>query len=342
MRRFFHGTLPGAPVRSSAAFLALLLVPGLGLGSPILALARTQDTVPPPAGQNPSPMVELTREHARISARELPGEVRSVDVGLRNAVRVFVPEGTALERPRLLVHFHGAPFIPEYAVSKVNAGYVVATAHIAPGSRGYELAFDDPAVFDALLAAVTHELTRLHGAPLTFKDVTLSAFSAGYGAIRALLRQPAHFDRVAAVLLLDGLHTGYLPPEKVLHQGGRLDTSKLEPFVRFARAAVQGEKRFLITHSEIFPGTFASTTETTDHLLEQVGLQRKAVLEWGPLGMQQLSHVLCRGFEVRGFAGNSAPDHIDHFHGMFRFLELLDRFESTESARAATDPRCRR
>ena len=302
--------------------------------------AHGQDTIPPPASQNPSPMVEYTREHARVSERDLPGEARSVDLGLRSAVRLFVPEGTELERPRLLVHFHGASFIPEYAVSSVGARYVVATVHIAPGSGGYERAFKDPAVFDSLLTAVGRELTDIAGAPVKLEDVTLSAFSAGYGAIRALLRHPKHFDRADAVLLLDGLHTGYEPPGMVLDRGGRLDATKLEPFVRLARAAVEGAKRFLITHSEIFPGTFASTTETTDHLLQELGLHRVAVLEWGPLGMQQLSHVRCGGFEVRGFAGNSAPDHIDHFHGMYSFLEALDRLNPSGSVGASTGPGC--
>ncbi len=316
--------------------VGLLLTAGIVLGFSNPAPARGQDTVPPPASQNPSPMIEHTREHGRISESELAGKVRSVDVGLRRAVRLFVPKGTELERPRLLVHFHGAAFIPEYAVSEIDAPYVAATVHIAPGSSGYERAFEDPAAFDSLLAAVRRELSLLAGAPVTFEDVTLSAFSAGYGAIRALLRQPGHFERADAVLLLDGLHTGYEPPRVVLDQGGRLEAAKLEPFVRFARAAVAGEKRFLVTHSEIFPGTFASTTETADYLLEQLGLQREAVLRWGPLGMQQLSHVRCGGFEVRGFAGNSAPDHIDHYHGMYAFLDALDRIAEGESMNGET------
>ncbi len=320
----------------------LLLAVGIGLEFVSPATGRGQDTVPPPASQNPSPMVEHTREHGRIPESELAGEVRSLDVGLRRAVRLFVPEGRAFERLRLLVHFHGAAFIPEYAVSEIDEPYVVATVYLAPGSSVYQRAFDDPAAFDALLAAVNRELTELAGAPVTFEHLMLSAFSAGYGAICALLRHPGHFERIDAVLLLDGLHTGYLPPRKVLHDGGRLDASKLEPFVRFARAAVAGEKRFLITHSEIFPGTFASTTETADYLLGELGLPREAVLEWGPLGMQQLGHVLCRGFEVQGFAGNSAPDHIDHFHGMYYFLEVLENLDSTESGNEATDLRCER
>jgi hypothetical protein len=39
--------------------------------------------------------------------------------------------------------------------------------------------------------------------------------------------------------------------------------------------------------------------------------------------MQQLSEVHAGRFELLGFAGNSAPDHIDQFQGMPEFLERL-------------------
>src|SRR5262249_39058750 len=93
--------------------------------------------------------------------------------------------------------------------------------------------------------------------------------------------------------------------------------------VRFARDAAAGKKQFLVTHSEVFPGTFASTTETADHLLRELGLKRKAVLEWGPIGMQQLSDVRKEDLHVRGFAGNSAPDPVDHLHALPDFLRQL-------------------
>jgi hypothetical protein len=83
---------------------------------------------------------------------------------------------------------------------------------------------------------------------------------------------------------------------------------------------VRGEKRFVVTHSEIFPGTFASTTETADWLLSALGLHRTAVLRWGPRGMQQLSEAHAGRFELLGFAGNSAPDHVDQLHAMPEFL----------------------
>ena len=97
----------------------------------------------------------------------------------------------------------------------------------------------------------------------------------------------------------------------------------MEPFHRYASLAAARSKRLIITHSEIFPGTFASTTETTDDLLRELGLKRTSVLRWGPGGMQQLSEARRGGLLILGFAGNSAPDHVDHLHGMAAFVPLL-------------------
>ena len=127
-------------------------------------------------------------------------------------------------------------------------------------------------------------------------------------------------SRVDAVLLLDGMHTSYVPEGQPLAAGGTLDTTNLIAFAAFARAAMRGEKRFVVTHSEIFPGTFASTTETADWLLHSLELVRTPVLTWGPRGMQQLSEIRAGRFELLGFAGNSGPDHIDHLHAMPELL----------------------
>lgn len=81
----------------------------------------------------------------------------------------------------------------------------------------------------------------------------------------------------------------------------------------------------LIAHSEIFPGTYASTTETADWTIRALGRPRTAVLQWGPRGMQQLSEVWHKGFRVLGFAGTTTPDHIDQLHAM---PELLKRVRS--------------
>ena len=292
----------------------------MGFSAPLAA----QGSVPPPAPQNPSPMVEHTRKHERIAPRKLPGIRRSFSGPLGKPVELFIPAGTRhADALNLVLYFHGSPFVPEYAVSKVGGDHVVAVVSLAPGSGVYDRTFSDPAVYDSLLARLGREAGAAMHQPATFRTVILVGFSAGYGAVRAILRDARHFAQVDAVLLLDGLHTSYIPDGVPLAKGGTLDEKPLEPFVNFARAAISGDKRFLITHSEIFPGTFASTTETTDYLVQTLGLTLEPVVRWGPHGMQQLSETRKGRFAILGFAGNSAPDHIDHAQGMPTFLSML-------------------
>jgi hypothetical protein len=171
-----------------------------------------------------------------------------------------------------------------------------------------------------IYGAIAREVDAARGRPTRIARVVHVGYSAGHGAVRAILREPRHFARVDAVLLLDGMHTSYVPEGGLLATGASLDTANLAAFAGFARAAVRGEKRFVVTHSEIFPGTFASTTETADWLLAAIGLRRVAVLRWGPRGMQQLSEARAGGFSLLGYAGNSAPDHVDQLHAMPELL----------------------
>jgi hypothetical protein len=141
--------------------------------------------------------------------------------------------------------------------------------------------------------------------------------------VREIIKSSEGAERVGFVLLIDGLHAGY--------EGGRpgpleskLVTADLEPFVSFAREAVAGKKQMIVTHSEIFPGTFASTTETADYLLRELGVKRTAVLKWGPMGTQQLSEARKGKLFVAGYAGNSAPDHVDQLHALPEFLTWVE------------------
>ena len=275
-------------------------------------------------GQNPSPMVETTRAHERLTPGSPSGVVRTVPGPGDRSVDVFIPAATVATEPVIVVvHFHGAAWIPHQAVAVLGNNAVSAVVNLGSGSSAYDRAFSDPTAIAELLRRIDREVAGVLEGPARFGDVALTAFSAGHGAVRAILRDTANAASVASVLLLDGMHTSYVPPATVLADSGSLDTRNLAEFAAFARAAISGEKRFLITHSEIFPGTFASTTETADWLLSDLGLRRTAVLEWGPRGMQQLSRVHTGGFEVLGYAGNSAPDHVDHLHALPELLARL-------------------
>ena len=271
-----------------------------------------------------SPMVESTRAHERLAPRDLPGVRLPIAGPAGRPAELFVPASArSAQRIDLVVHFHGAAFLPGEAVASCRRDAAVVVVNLGAGSGVYHRAFDDASAFDSLLAHVESALARDARSPVRIDRVVLSAFSAGHGAVRAILRDPRHFDRVDAILLLDGLHTSYVPEGVPLADGGVLDTTNLVALTAFARRAAMGSSRMLVTHSEIFPGTYASTTETADWMVRSLGATRVAVMRWGPRGMQQLSEARIGGWTLLGFAGNSAPDHIDHFHAMPELLARL-------------------
>lgn len=284
----------------------------------------TQPDTPAQASQNPSPMVEHTRAHERIDEGVYPGLRFAVDDLLDKPVEVYLPARyEAADSARLLIHFHGAAYVPMHAANAAPAPYVAAVVNLGSGSAVYERAVADASTWPRLVAAIEDGLARRLDDTPALAGTYLSAFSAGYGAVRALLRADSTFATLDGVILLDGLHTDYVPDRTPLADGEALNTTKMDPFLRLARAATEGDKQFLITHSEIFPGTYASTTETADYLLDRLALKRTPVLQWGPGGMQQLSEVRQGRFIVLGFAGNTAPDHVDHLHALPRFLAML-------------------
>ena len=260
--------------------------------------------------QNPSPMVEHTRAHRRLPERTPPGTREKLATGT-----LFLPAGwKAGKDAALLVFFHGGEWLPEMAAARNRMA--VVTIQAGSGSTVYARLFQSPDRFPALLHEA-EDRARTH-----FAHVLLGGWSAGCGAVRQILQTPDSYARVGAVLAIDGIHTGYTDGKPGPLES-RIDTANLQIWLQLARDAVAGRKRFIVTHSEIFPGTFASTTETADYLLAQLGLKPQPVLRWGPMGLQQLSQVRAGKFLLMGFAGNSAPDHVDQLHSLPVWLKEL-------------------
>jgi len=275
-------------------------------------------------------MVDSIRAHERLEKKGLPGQSIVLRDVLAKPIEVYrTHPAQALHKTDLLLHFHGAGYVPKHAVHSSGHPFVLAAIHLGSGSSVYETAFQDESAFPTLVKRIMESVSE--GTTSAGKEarIYLSSFSAGYGAVRAILRH--HAPAIQGIVLLDGLHTDYVPARRVLAQGGVLNTKKLDVFLQFARLALDGSKTLLITHSEIFPGTYASTTETADFIISALGLQRRPVLKWGPVGMQMLSETRAKGLSILGFAGNTAPDHIDHFHGLPEFLPLILR-QTNETA----------
>jgi hypothetical protein len=264
--------------------------------------------IPAQQAQNPSPMVEHTRAHPRLKEESPPGRREKLELGT-----LFIPAAIEREAP-LLFFFHGGTWLPEVAAAR-NAMAVVSV-QAGSGSGTYTRLFEDPDRFQALLKEAAEK------SGLRFTRVLLGGWSAGCGAVRQILKSPAAYERVAGVLLIDGIHTDY-PDGKPGPLESKIGTENLEIWLQVSRDAVAGKKRVIVTHSEIFPGTFASTTETADHLLRALAITRTAVLKWGPMGTQQLSEARSASFLLLGYAGNSAPDHVDQLHSLPDYLAMM-------------------
>lgn len=261
--------------------------------------------------QNPSPMVEHARPHPRLKQESPTGHREPLAMG-----SVFIPDKLRSRKTvPLVIHFHGGTWLPEIAAAR-DGHFASIAIQLGSGSAAYGKPFASPNVF----AKLVREAESKSG--VRFQPVVLSAWSAGYGAVREILRVPENYARVDKVLLIDGLHASYVSG-KPGPQESELAAGDLDIFLQFARDAVAKRKTLIVTHSEIFPGTFASTTETADWLLKQLGLRRTAQLRNGPMGMQQLSEAASGNFRVIGYAGNSAPDHVDQLHSLPQFLKWL-------------------
>ena len=247
--------------------------------------------------QNPSPMVEHTRPHPRVREAAAPGARYTI-----GGATLYVPHSLDSHRT-LMVFFHGGTWLPEIAASENHMAVISAEA-AEPGQ----------------LLNLVAEAPRVSG--LRFNRLILGCWSGGCQTIRAMLPTPEIYDRVNGVLCIDGMHTAYTSdtPDR---SNPNIDTSRLDIWVQLAKDAVAGKKRFVVTHSEVFPGTYASTTETADYLLGQLRLQRREVLKWGPMRTQQLSEAEAGRFLLVGYAGNSAPDHVDQLHSLPAYLKWM-------------------
>jgi hypothetical protein len=277
-----------------------------------------------PAQQNPSPMVEYTREHPRLTKTQPEGHRLTLELGTLFVPKSLIsPKTMSLERHentskraiKLLFFFHGGDWLPEFAAAQ-QRNMAVITVQAGAGSGSYVKLFTDPTRFSRLIA----EAEAKSG--LTFGEIDLGGWSAGCGALRQILGDPASYDRVSGVLCIDGVHTGYVN-DKPGPEESQIETDNLQNWLRLGRDAMAEKKRFILTHSEIFPGTFASTTETADYLLREWGLVAHPVVKWGPMKTQMLSEERAGGLLVVGFAGNSAPDHVDQLHSLPEYLSWL-------------------
>jgi hypothetical protein len=201
----------------------------------------------------------------------------------------------------VMIHFHGHEAARKEWVQVMDHTVLVGI-DLGLGSGSYETAFQAPDVFPRLVDSIERAVAKKAGKKSAHaRRIGLSAWSAGYGALQWILAQDFAKKRVDTVILLDGLHCGYL--------GAALNGQQIAPFTEFAKLAAEGERLMFVSHSSIIPPGYASTTETADYLIHETGGKPHGVHGAGPAGMDLISRYSKGSFHVRGFSGNDKMDH---------------------------------
>ena len=201
----------------------------------------------------------------------------------------------------LMVHFHGHEAVRKEWV-QVMDGAVLAGIDLGLGSGAYEDAFQAPDVFPRLIESIEKAVAKKAGRKAAHvRHLGLSSWSAGYGAVQHILMQKYAREHVDTVILLDGLHCGY--------SGNAINGQPIAMFTDFAKRAAAGETLMFVSHSSIIPPGYASTTETADYLVHEVGGKLRDTRGVGPMGMDMITRFSKGNFHVRGFSGNDKMDH---------------------------------
>ena len=228
------------------------------------------------------------------------------------SIVICYPSEMESEPMDLLIHFHGAVSVVSDNYLKSKIGGVLVVINFKGLSSAYAKPFQAaPGLFDEMLDKVS----RLGGrqSKFTLGRITLSSFSAGYGAVREILKTPASFDRIDVLVAADSLYAS-------LESDGSARRPLIQhmmDYTRFARLAVEGKKQFLITHT-MQETPYASTTETADYLLQAVGLARQpdSSRPGEPESLRLASKATKGKFTVLGYEGTSGSAHLEHLRNI--------------------------
>jgi hypothetical protein len=225
-------------------------------------------------------------------------------------------------RPRegkadMLVFFHGHPPVVRSNLTRSGKAAALVVVNFNGLSAAYAKPFADTNLFGKILADAHKELSRQSGRELAQGKLAVASFSAGYGAVREILKQAAWREQITDLVLADSLYAGYVERDS----RNVVNPEHIRDFIRFAQRAARGEARMIVTHSAQVPEGYASTTETAEELLRAVNARRFPT----EAGSHQTALRLTsrgdeRSFQVFGYAGGTAEDHMGHLRNVWLAL----------------------
>lgn len=247
---------------------------------------------------------------------------------------LFVPPTFALPadgRVDLAVHFHTEPWfaIEEHLRRGLIGPLLVVT--VGQGSSAYARPFRDADRFGRLLDAVGVKLTPQADRLATVRNVDVTSFSAGYGAVREILKQERYVERIRRVVLLDSLYASWDPASTQPGATSRPLPENMLPFARFVELAAEGRKTFVLTHSSV-QTPYANTQATADWIAAHVGARWIEVPAGTTPASTDPDFPLYRRADLGhlhlwGYGGDAAQAHLTHVRHLADVWKALDAAE---------------
>ena len=261
-----------------------------------LALLSAAQAIEPPA----MPQRAIAPDKAALKGRKIPLE----EGGLK--FTLFVPENWQPTNRIVTVHFHTAEWFVIQEHIRRGAMHPLATFYLGEGSTVYRRAFEDKRRLRRVMEVIGHELSIEPG------PIEVSSFSAGYGAVREIVKEQEYFDGIGTIVLADSMYAA-------LETNGvrRPLREHIDVWAPFARAAMNGEKTFVITYSAVPTTSYASSSECARALLSTLGASEREVPAGSSAAASDKDFPLLRRADtgylhVWGYGGTNAQAHMTH------------------------------
>lgn len=269
--------------------------------------------------------VQLPRMDSLTLSKELSGienlKSAGITIPLQEYAWFYVPTKETLinqKQIKLTFHFHTAVAYAIREHLERGASNPLLVFNAGSGSRAYQFPFESTTLFSQLQKQALLECVNLGASKKAeISEIEISSFSAGYGAVREILKTPAYVRKISTVILTDSMYASYADQEK-----GIPVQEHIQPFVDFAKLACNGEKTFLITYSLVVPGAYASTAECAAAIVHQLGGEpakinsSQSVEDGDRASYPMIARYDHQGLHVWGFAGDDANAHTAHVHSL--------------------------
>lgn len=231
---------------------------------------------------------------------------------------LFIPDDWKPQRVNhLWAHFHSAAW---YIVSEYQRGNnhdLLLVFNLGQGSSTYEKPFKDKVIFQKWVEAVEQATNA------KVSDLNFSSFSAGYGAVRALIKDPFVLGHLRTVILGDSMYGG-LEPNQPQRIPAKADVDCWLPLVT---RAIEGKTSVIMTTSQITP-PYAGTWEVAKALVARTGGVMQDVrfgdIPASTIYGQRLLHRYDKGkWHVWSYAGETPEAHMTHARRLAEELEFV-------------------